>query len=98
MTAMDPTPITPTLRLRPSADALSRELDGELVVLHLGTEAYFGLDDVGTRIWQAVCAAPSVADAIDALAAEFDVARDELERDVLELAGQLVARGLLVVE
>lgn len=91
-------PISLAARVRASADALTRELDGELVVLHLGSEAYFGLDDVGTRIWHAVCAAPSVAAAIDELAGEFDVERDELERDVVALLARLVERGLLVVE
>jgi len=33
-------------------DVVFRELDGEAVILNLETGTYFGLDTVGTRIWQ----------------------------------------------
>ena len=34
-----------------------RELDGEAVILNVNTEHYFGLDEVGTRIWMVLTAA-----------------------------------------
>jgi hypothetical protein len=36
----------------PSPEVLVQELEGEAVLLNLASERYFGLDDVGTRIWQ----------------------------------------------
>ena len=33
-------------------DVIFRDLDGEAVVLQLDTGFYFGLDAVGTRMWQ----------------------------------------------
>ena len=35
-----------------SPEALFQELDGETVLLNLQSERYYGLDDVGTRMWQ----------------------------------------------
>ncbi len=95
---MIPPPVTLASCLRPSDDALSRELDGQLVFLQLETEAYFGLDAIGTRMWECLTSAESVAAAVGVLEQEFEVGRAELERDVIELATDLVERRLLVVE
>jgi len=42
--------INQTVKLLP--DVLSQEVDGETVLLNLNSENYFGLDEIGTRIWQ----------------------------------------------
>ena len=34
-----------------SEDVVSRDLEGEAVILNLDSGTYFGLDRVGTRIW-----------------------------------------------
>ena len=34
-----------------SKDVLFQEVAGETVLLDLNSESYFGLDEVGTRIW-----------------------------------------------
>jgi hypothetical protein len=35
-----------------SKEVLSQELAGETVLLDMASEGYFGLDAVGTRVWQ----------------------------------------------
>ena len=37
-----------------STDQVSRKLGDESVVLSLSQSSYFGMDEVGTRIWQLV--------------------------------------------
>ena len=48
----------PTLasRIRPSDEVLFQELQDESVLLDLKSGVYFGLDIVGTRIWQLLLA------------------------------------------
>lgn len=82
--------------LAPDA-VLVRELDGESVLLHLDRESYFGLDDVGTRMWQVLTTAASVEAAYQALLAEYNVDPDLLRRDLADLVQQLVEQGLLEV-
>lgn len=74
---------------------LAKEMDGEAVLLHLSTETYFGLNATGFRMWRVLTSEPSIAAGIDALVAEYDVAPDELRRDVLELLGELERNGLV---
>ncbi len=79
-------------------DVLFRELDGEAVLLNLKTGTYFGLDAVGTRMWQLIAEQSSLARVVDSLAAEYDVDRGVLETDLLELGRQLCAGGLCEIQ
>ena len=48
-------------RITVPPDVLVRELDGQAVLLNLENEAYYGLDEVGTRMWTLATTAQSVA-------------------------------------
>ena len=76
---------------------LTREIDGEMVLLDLASETYYGLDDVGTRIWAALVAHKTLPKAQQALIEEFDVAPAVLERDLNRLLGDLEGHGLLAI-
>jgi len=94
-TAMDPT-LADSIAI--PDDVLFRELDGEAVLLNLKTGTYFGLNPVGTRIWQLIVEQRSLARVLDVLASEYDASRDVLAADLLQLAGRLCANGLGAVE
>ena len=78
-------------------DVICRELDGEAIILNLATGIYFGLDEIGTRLWALVAESGTLRHAVDVMAGEYDVERAELERDALELAGGLIEKGLVQV-
>ena len=84
-----------TLRIR--TDVVFRQLDDEAVLLDLKSGTYFGLNMVGTRIWQLLGERAPLATVLDTLADEYDTERDELERDLLSLGRELCARGLTEV-
>ena len=83
---------------RVSDDAVFRELDGEAVVLNLARGTYYGLDGVGTRMWQLIERFGRLETVRDALLEEFDVAPDAVARDLLDLVGQLASHGLVEIE
>lgn len=85
----------PTGRLAISGDVLMREVDGEAVLLNLATEAYFGLDEVGTRMWYALTEGGSLDVAFERLAAEFEVEPARLEADLRGLLQRLLSLGLV---
>ena len=82
---------------RISVDVVFRELEGEAVLLNLESGTYFGLDSVGTRIWQLIEQHGRLASVHDELVREFDVDADAASRDLLDLVGQLADRGLVEV-
>ena len=85
-------------RLVVPVDVLMREVDGEAVLLNLATEAYFGLDEVGTRMWYALTEGESLAVAFERLAAEFEVEPARLEADLRGLLQRLLSLGLVKTE
>jgi hypothetical protein len=78
-------------------DVVFRELDGEAVILNLASGTYFGLDAVGTRMWQLLDAHRTLRRTLEALEAEFDAPPEQLATDLTEFVGQLHAKGLLAV-
>jgi len=76
---------------------LVRFVEKESVFLNLETECYYGLDEIGTRMWQVVTAAPTIEIAYEQLLSEFDVEAEPLRQNLSELLGRLVDLGLLRV-
>jgi len=76
-------------------DVVFRELDGEAVILNLESGIYFGLDQVGTRIWQLIQEHGSLQKVFETMCDEYDVGSDTLERDLLQLVDELYAKGLV---
>ena len=74
---------------------VSRELDGETVLLNLETGMYFGLDAVGTDMWRAIGESPTLAEALAAVRGQYDVDEATIRTDFLQLADELLAKGLL---
>ena len=83
--------------IRISDQVLAQEVAGETVLLDLQGEKYFGLDAVGTRIWQLLKEGRSESEMVNILLAEYDVDRETLEQDVHELLERLDAAGLIEI-
>jgi hypothetical protein len=84
-----------TTRVTVPHHVLLQELKGEAVILSLQSDGYYSLDDVGTRMWNVVTTAPSIAAARDTLLEEYDVDPARLETELIELVEQLAAEGLV---
>lgn len=79
-------------------DVLFHELGGEAVLLNLETGKYYGLDEVGTRMWMLVVEHGCLEPAYQALLQEYDVEPERLAQDLVQLVDQLISHGLLRLE
>jgi len=86
-----------TDHVRVAQGVLSREVQGEAVLLHLDSGEYFGLDAVATRIWQLLSETGDVRRAESAICKEFDVEPALAAKDVRDLVAQLLRMRLLEV-
>ena len=77
---------------------LFRDLDGESVLLHLGSGQYFGLDEVGTLIWHLLVEGCSLDKIEERIVAEYDASAEEIKKDVLRIVEELTQNGLVEVE
>lgn len=93
----DPIAVTLAQRASRSDQVLFQNLDGEAVLLDLASETYFGLNEVGTRIWQLMEASPELSDVHRTLCEEFEADAGRIERDLLDLVGRLASAGLVTV-
>lgn len=84
--------------VRVGEDTVFRELSGEAVLLQLDAGMYFGLDPVGTRLWQLIAERGKLREVLALAQTEFDVDAATLERDLLALVEQLVEKKLVVFD
>jgi len=78
-----------------SPEAIAKQVGDEIVILHVGNGTYFGLDAVGSRIWQLMAERKSPSEICEAVLEEYDVSREDLERDIIALIKDLVAQDLI---
>ncbi|RLA69293.1 MAG: PqqD family protein [Epsilonproteobacteria bacterium] len=76
----------------------AQEVDGEMVLLDMESENYFGLDEVGTSIWQAMQEKETLKEVLDLLLEQYEVEEEMLENDLSDFVGKLVESGLVKVE
>jgi hypothetical protein len=78
-------------------DVVWRDLEGEVVILNLATATYFGLEGVGNDIWRYLAEHRSTDNLVETLCGAYDVAPNELQRDLDRFIGELSEKGLIKV-
>ena len=79
---------------------VTRQIAGETLIVPVtghvtNLDSIYVLNEVASRIWT-LLQQPTTSDRIaDALASEFDIARDRAAEDVAEFLDSLAARGLI---
>jgi hypothetical protein len=88
-----------TARVTFAETVFAQEVDGEMVLLDMNSENYFGLDAVGTSIWQAIEANDGLLQKVlEALLMQYDVEEAVLQKDLLDFVAKLEESGLVKVE
>lgn len=80
-----------------SDQVISQEVSGETVLLDLASENYFGLDEVGTRVWQLLNENGHLEQVFTTMLEEFDVDESTLQDDLGDLFTALQAQGLVTL-
>ena len=68
---------------------------GEVVLLNLESESYYGLDEVGARMFHVIEQGGNIDEAVASILDEYEVDAATLNDDLRGLAGELVKHGLL---
>lgn len=80
-----------------SSQQVSTTLSGEAVILHVANGLYYGLTQVGARAWELLQQPATLQQVVDTVVAEFAVEPATAKADILALATELQAKGLLDV-
>lgn len=90
-------PIDMSTVVKRAANQVSCNLDGEVAILNLDSALYFGLDDVGSTIWNALGEGATVGRICEAVRAEFEVGEAECRADVIAFLERLADAGLVEI-
>jgi hypothetical protein len=78
-----------------SPSVVFRQMDDGAVLLDLESGVYFGLDEIGTRVWSLLLERGTTGAVCAAMSDEFDVEPDVLAADVRRLVEELRQGGLV---
>lgn len=76
---------------------VSSDLGGEAVILDLKSGVYYGLNNVGTRIWNLLQEPKTINEIKDAILEEYEVEPNCCQHELLSLLQELLAVGLIEV-
>jgi Coenzyme PQQ synthesis protein D (PqqD) len=76
---------------------VSSDVGGEVAILNLKAGMYYGLDDVGARVWALIQRPKEVSEIQAIILNEYDVDPDRCERDITSLLQNLIGEGLVEV-
>jgi hypothetical protein len=79
-----------------SDQAIANTVGDEMVVLHLANGTYFGLDPVGSLLWEALTKGELPSAACEAILDRYEVDRETAENDLRQFMEEL-AKGDLIV-
>lgn len=89
--------LTSSSTVRTASSLVACDLGDEIVILSEQSGVYYGLNAVGSRIWELIQAPLDVSQLCAALQAEYDVPAEQCEREVLVLLERMAAEGLVEV-
>ena len=82
-----------TVELNP--EVLFQELDTQTILLNISNEQYFGLDEIGSRLWLLFSKNNNADDVLAQMLVEFDVDQVRLRNDLTLFIQELSEAGLI---
>lgn len=80
-----------------SQDLVSTNVSDQVALMSIANGAYYGMDKIGSRIWELIVEPRPVSGVVDQLLGEFEVERPTCEQQVLAFLQQLSDADLLVL-
>ena len=89
--------ISQTAVITATPNQLSSELGGEAIILNMASGVYYGLNEVGARVWELVQQPRSLAELHSMLLEEYDVQPEVCKRDLVKIISMLQDARLVEV-
>jgi hypothetical protein len=81
--------------LSKSPDAASRTYDGQATIVLPSRAEVKVLNEIGSRVWDSIDGRRTLGQILDVLLEDYDIPREEAERDMLEFVGELRTHGMV---
>ena len=90
--------IAPDTILQRKGDLLFNAIDGEVVMLSIENSEYYGMDKVGSRIWELLEQPVSFQVLVAKLMEEYEVSEQQCTDDTLAFLKKLTDKNLVITE
>lgn len=84
-----------TSQWRISDDAVANPVGDETVILHMANGTYYGLDAIGSHLWESLKEGQPPSAACDRILSEYEVDRETVEEDLRRFLTELAEHGLV---
>lgn len=91
------TEITLKTKFTVDPSVVFNEMDGEIIMMSIANGEFYGINALGSRIWQMLETPKAASEVCDALMPDFDVTREQCEQDVLLFLTRMVEKGVMTV-
>jgi len=89
--------LTLEMVIRRKKEISAADLGMEVAMLNEENGMYYALGEVGTRIWQLIENEVSIKTIVEQLLLEYEVEKDECEKDVFAFMDKMVASKLVYI-
>jgi hypothetical protein len=84
-------------KIKIDSTVFAKEVDSEMVIFNANSEQYFGLDEVGTTIWNYIEQSKDLKVVLNNMVEKYDAEKSTLERDLSIFVKELEKSGLVEV-
>lgn len=74
----------------------AKVMDGEAVIIHLGTGIYYSMEGVGCSVWESITSGSDTDSIAESVAGRYGVDREMAAADIERLVSELIAQELVV--
>jgi hypothetical protein len=89
--------ITELSIIKRTPEMITSNIDGEIVMMSIDNGEYYGLDEIGSRIWALIETPIEVKALFNILLTEFEVDETECKTDTLDFLNDLYDKKLVTV-
>jgi hypothetical protein len=90
--------IKPDTMLQRKPGMLFNEIDGEVVMLSIENSEYYGMDKVGSRIWQLLENPMRFRELVDRLMDEYEVTEEQCKIETLGFITKLINKKIVITK
>jgi hypothetical protein len=89
--------IGPDTVLQRKPDLLFNQIDGEVVMLSIENSEYYGMDQVGSRIWELLAKPLHFKELVAKLMDEYEVSEEQCTKDTLAFINKLQDKKMILI-
>lgn len=85
-------------KIKKTDNFVASDIDGQAVMMSIENNKYFGMDEIGTSIWNLLEKSPRFEDLISALMNEYEIDIHTCEADTKEFLEHLIKYDLIEIK